>query len=65
MKEVDDAIQSVKYDVRTMKEYMTYEMRLLETRMEGIERGRAECLIKESEMRAISMAEKCSKRVNL
>lgn len=41
VKELDDAVQLVKSNRKAMKEFMTYQMALLEERMEGEQRGRA------------------------
>ena len=39
VKELDDTVQVVKSNRKAMKEFMTYEMTLLESRMEGEQRG--------------------------
>jgi len=39
VKELDDAVQLVKSNRRAMKEFMTYEMALLEERLQGEQRG--------------------------
>ena len=39
VKELDNAVQLVKSNRKAMKEFMTYEMSLLESRMEGEQRG--------------------------
>ena len=51
VKELDDAVQLVKSNRKAMKEFMTYEMALLEERMEGEQLGRA----KERETVAIKL----------
>ena len=42
VKELDDAVQLVKSNRKAMKEFMTYQMALLEERMEGEQRGLAQ-----------------------
>ena len=42
VRELDDAVQLVKSNRKAMKEFMTYEMALLESRIEGEQRGRKE-----------------------
>jgi predicted transposase/invertase (TIGR01784 family) len=42
VKELDDAVQLVKSNRKAMKEFMTYEMALIEERLEGELRGRAQ-----------------------
>lgn len=54
VKELDNAVQLVKSNRKAMKEFMTYEMALLESEMTGEQRGRA----KERESVAIKMLRK-------
>ncbi len=56
--EFDKAVEKVKYNERTVKEFMTYEMALLESRMEGEIRGREEGKIEGAENIAIKMLNK-------
>lgn len=42
VKELDDAVQLVKSNRKAMKEFMTYQMALIEERLEGELRGRAQ-----------------------
>ena len=42
VKELDDAVQLVKSNRKAMKEFMTYEMALIESEMTGEQRGRAQ-----------------------
>ncbi|MBO4780027.1 MAG: Rpn family recombination-promoting nuclease/putative transposase [Selenomonadaceae bacterium] len=42
VKELDDAVQLVKSNRKAMKEFMTYQMALIEERLEGEQRGRAQ-----------------------
>ena len=51
VKELDDAVQLVKSNRKAMKEFMTYQMALLEERMEGEQLGRT----KERESVAIKL----------
>lgn len=54
VKELDDAVKSVKMNEKVRHDFMTLQMALLEERMEGEERGRA----KEREALAIKMLRK-------
>lgn len=45
VQEIDDVVQSVKSNRKARLEYMTYEMALLESKLEGEERGREKNLI--------------------
>ncbi|MBR6012737.1 MAG: hypothetical protein IK062_03015, partial [Selenomonadaceae bacterium] len=42
IKKIDEAVQVVKSNQKARKEFMTYQMALLESKMDGEERGRAE-----------------------
>lgn len=42
VKELDDAVQLVKSNRKAMKEFMTYQMALLESEMTGVQRGLAQ-----------------------
>ena len=42
VKELDDAVRLVKSNRKAMKEFMTYQMALLEERLQGEQRGRAQ-----------------------
>ena len=44
VKELDDAVQLVKSNRKAMKEFMTYQMALLEERLQGEQRGRAQSI---------------------
>ena len=45
VKQLDDAVQVVKSNQKVRLEYMTYQMALLESKLEGEERGREKTLI--------------------
>ncbi len=55
--EFDKAVEKVKYNERTVKEFMTYEMALLESRMEGEQRGEIKGEIKALENTAMNLIE--------
>ena len=44
VEEFEQAVQNVKFNTRTVKEFMTYEMTLLEKRMEGKTEGKIEAM---------------------
>ena len=53
--ELDDAVQLVKSNRRAMKDFMTYEMSLIESRMEGLLRGREKGMVKGTEDVAVNL----------
>ena len=58
VQELDAAIQLVKSNRKAMKEFMTYEMSLLESRMEGEQRGLLQGRDQEKESVALKMIRK-------
>ena len=51
VKELDDAVQNAKFNRRAMKEFMTYEMTLLERERQGIEKGIEQVALNLSKMK--------------
>lgn len=58
--ELDTTVQQVKSNRKTMKEFMTFEMSLLESRMEGEQRGLLQGRNQEKEAVALKMIRKGS-----
>ena len=58
VQELDAAIQLVKSNRKAMKDFMTYEMSLLESRMEGEQRGLLQGRDQEKESVALKMIRK-------
>ena len=58
IQELDEAVQLVKSNRKAMKEFMTYEMSLLESRMEGEQRGLLRGRTERDEAIAIKMLRK-------
>ncbi len=58
VQELDAAVQLVKSNRKAMKEFMTYEMSLLESRMEGEQRGLLRGRTERDEAIAIKMLRK-------
>ena len=58
--ELDTAVQQVKYNRKAMKKFMTFEMSLLESRMEGEQHGLLQGRNQEKESVALKMIRKGS-----
>ena len=57
-KQIDDAVRTVKTNRKARKDFMTYQMALLESELEGEERGRKKGRIEERDSIALNMLRK-------